>query len=44
MLSENSNITWLEKEYVIRDLKYNLITEIKCYQRNQISLDKRNKM
>ena len=39
MLSEISSITWLEKEYVIRDFKnklirdfkYKLIREIKCY-------------
>ena len=39
MLSEFSSITWLEKEYVIRDFEYNLIREIKCYQRFQISPD-----
>ena len=31
MLSEISNITWLEKAYVIRDFEYNLIREIKFY-------------
>ena len=36
MLSEISNIAGLEKDYVIRDFKYHLIREIKCYQRFQI--------
>ena len=39
MLSEISNITLLEKDYVIRDFKYHWIRERLCYQRFQISLD-----
>ena len=44
MLSEISNITWLEKQKVIRDFKYHFLRETLCYQRFQISLDQRNKM
>ena len=38
MLSEISNITLLEKDYVIRDFKHHIIRERLCYQRFQISL------
>ena len=38
MLFEVSNTTWLEKEYVISDYKYNLTRERICYKRFEIHL------